>query len=118
MTALEPRIKSRDRTFDRARIVSSNYALLAVIGIFVLPLGIILACNSYAAPGPDDYVRMAFGAVAASVIAMLTSAVLAVRELLATSGEKLWLTFVALVVFGVGMSSIISAGGRLLERLS
>jgi len=87
-------------------------SLVGLFGILILPMGIVLLTNSWAAPTPPDYVRMAFGAVAASTLAMATAFSIMIANNIRGS-SNLIAGGVAYVVIGGGITSIVAAADRL-----
>jgi hypothetical protein len=50
--------------------------VLLLLGIVVIPLGLVWACNSWSSPGPADYIRMAFASVVGLTVSIATVLVL------------------------------------------
>lgn len=87
-------------------------ALVGLFGILILPTTIVLLTNSWQAPGPPDYVRMAFGTVAASTLAMATAfAIMIVNNFRGSS--NLLAGGVTFLVIGSGITSMVSAADLL-----
>ena len=84
-------------------------SLAGLFGILILPMTIVLLTNSWDAPAPSDYVRMAFGTVAASTLAMATAfSIMVVNNCRGSS--NLLAGGIAFVVTGSGITSIAASG--------
>ncbi|WP_345752874.1 hypothetical protein [Microbacterium rhizophilus] len=105
------------RSRDRLRGWSASVIL--VLGVFFVPMAIAFALNSWDAPDAEAYVRMAFATVAGQTIAIATVLGLLVSRIIARADVATISTFaiIALVVTGLALSSIGSAGTQLLQRL-
>ncbi|MCY7286802.1 MAG: hypothetical protein LH624_00740 [Cryobacterium sp.] len=87
-------------------------SLIGLFGILILPMTIVLLTNSWDAPTPPDFVRMAFGTVAASTLAMATAFSIMIANNLRGSSNFI-AGGVAFVVIGSGITSIVAAADRL-----
>jgi len=87
-------------------------SLVGLFGILIVPMAIVLLTNSWDPPTPPDYVRMAFGTVAASTLAMATAFSIVIANNLRGS-SNLIAGGVAYLVIGSGITSIVAAADRL-----
>ena len=87
-------------------------SLIGLFGILILPMTIVLLTNSWDAPTARDFVRMAFGTVAASTLAMATAFSVMIANNLRGS-SNFFAGGVAFVVVGSGITSIVAAADRL-----
>ncbi|PWC08108.1 hypothetical protein DF223_01770 [Mycetocola zhujimingii] len=90
-----------------------------MLGVVVVPLALVVTFNSYSAPGPDAYVRMAFAQVAGSTIAIVTVLALLLHRILSRSpvGTIAWFAFIAIVVISFQAFRLADAASFLLTGL-
>ncbi len=90
-----------------------------VFGVFVVPMALAFATNSWTAPDAAAYVRMAFGTVAGATVAISTVVGLLVHRILRRAPLATIMTFagIALVVLCRQLSAIGGAAQRLLMSL-
>ena len=69
--------------------------MIGFIGMIVVPLGIVLATNSWNAPDAAAYVRMAFGTVIATTLAVTAAWWLAINRMKAGASDRYWFWGVA-----------------------
>jgi len=92
--------------------------LIGFVGMIIVPLCIVLAANSWVAPDAADYVRMAFGTVIASTLAMLTAWWLAFNRVKAGGSDRYWFWGVAVVFTFFSIGGITNAARTLLTQLT
>ena len=92
--------------------------LIGFVGMIIVPVCIVLAANSWDAPDAADYVRMAFGTVIASTLAMLAAWWLALNRVKAGGSDRYWSWGVAVVFTFFSIGGITNAARTLLTQLT
>lgn len=94
-----------------------GYGSILVVGVILVPLALVFACNSWGAPDDAAYVRMAFAQVAGSTVAIMTAVGVAVASRIRRTGATTALGILALFVTLTMIGSINTAAATLLQRL-
>jgi hypothetical protein len=96
------------------RQTTSRLLLAELIGLVVVPVLITVAVNSWSSPGSADYIRMAFGTVASSVIASMVAIAVAIVARLSVPGTTATLFVVVAVIVSLwAFGRIVSAASEL-----
>lgn len=105
------RVKSRLNIFPGA---------ILVLGVLVVPILLVVLTNSYAAPDAEAYVRMAFAAVAAHVIAICTAFGVFIVSIVrrARVGSIVTFAIILAVVASLGLNGIAIQAEQLLRVLA
>lgn len=97
---------TRPLSFTRA-------VLLGALGMLVVPVAIVIATNSWSAPGPADWVRMSLGSVIAAMVSVVAAWWLAFDRRSAGGAGSTWFWGVACLVTLSAVSTIASVADRL-----
>lgn len=92
--------------------------LIGLIGMIILPFCIVLATNAWNAPDSAAYVRMAFGTVIASNVAVVAAWWLASNRMKAGGRDRYWFWGVAGIFTLAAIGSIYGAAEKLTQLIS
>ncbi|MDP3949585.1 hypothetical protein [Microbacterium sp.] len=111
LAASDRRVKSRLDIYPGA---------ILVLGILVVPTLLVVLSNSYAAPDDEAYIRMAFAAVAAHVVAICTALSVLIISIVRRAGVGSIVTFAIIlaVVTSLGLNGIASQSEQLVRVLA
>ena len=93
-------------------------AMIGFVGMILVPLGVMLATNSWTAPDAAAHVRMAFGIAIASILAVTAAWWLAVTRMKAGGRDRFWFWGVASIFTLSAVSSINGAAERLTNLIN
>ena len=93
-------------------------AMIGFVGMILVPLGVMLATNSWTAPDAAAYVRMAFGIAIASTFAVTAAWWLAVTRMKAGGRNRFWFWGVASVFTLFAIGSINGAAEKLTNLIN
>ena len=87
--------------------------MIGFVGMILVPLGIVLATNSWNTPDLSAYVKMAFGTVIATTLSVTSAWWLAVNRMKAGGSDRYWFWGVAGVFTLAAIGSINGSAERL-----
>lgn len=107
------------RPMPGTRLRGYSASVILVVGVFLVPLAVAAIFNSWTAPDPIDYVRMAFAQVAGAMIAMGTVVGLVVHRIVRRSPGRdiAWFTLIAVAIIYFQVGNLSNAATTLLSRL-
>ena len=92
--------------------------MIGFIGMIVVPLGIVLATNSWNAPDAAAYVRMAFGTVIGATVSVTAAWWLAINRMKAGGRDRYWFWGVAGIFTLSAIGSINGASEKLTSLIN
>ena len=92
--------------------------MIGFVGMILVPLGVMLATNSWTAPDAAAHVRMAFGIAIASTFAVTAAWWLAVTRMKAGGRDRFWFWGVASIFTLSAIGSINGAAEKLTNLIN
>ena len=92
--------------------------MIGFVGMVVVPLGLVLATNSWNEPDAAAYVRMAFGTVIATTLAATAAWWLAINRMKAGGSDRYWFWGVAGIFTLSAIGSISGAAEKLTNLIN
>ena len=92
--------------------------MIGFVGMILVPLGIVFATNSWTAPDAAAHVRMAFGTVIASTLAVTAAWWLAINRMKAGGPDRYWFWGVAGIFTLSAIGSINGAAEKLTNLIN
>jgi len=101
------------------RLRGYSASIILVVGVFLVPVALMFAFNSWTAPDAAAYVRMAFAQVAGATIAIGTVVGLVVHRVVRRSPGRdiAWFTAIAVAIIYFQVGNLSSAAATLLRQL-
>lgn len=101
------------------RLRGYSASVILVVGVFLIPVALMFAFNSWTEPDAAAYVRMAFAQVAGATIAIGTVVGLVLHRVVRRSpiGEIVWFAAIAVAIIAFQVGIVANAASSLLSRL-